>query len=216
MGWKVCCSHPFRRNLRLDAAGTTGSTASRHNYNPRSIPILSTFRSLILQLVRRGKLALVTGSGIDNDMRSWFFGEAGTTAPVAKALQENFSTYRHATIDIRDHQAIRDLFEAERPDFIIHTAAQPSHDKAASVPYEDFDVNAVGTVNLLVAARDFCPANRIGDHICYISDLTKIRAHFQNWRQEYRIRRIMEGSFSVMQCSRTTETSGAFDRICSR
>jgi hypothetical protein len=88
--------------------------------------------------------------------------------------------------------------------------------KAASVSYEDFDVKAAGTVNLLVAARDFCPANRIGDHICYISDLTKIRAHFQNWRQEYRIRRIMEGSFSVMQCSRTTETSGAFDRICSR
>jgi CDP-paratose 2-epimerase len=36
------------------------------------------------------------------------------------------------------------------------------------------------------------PANRIGDHICYISDLTKIRAHFQNWRQEYRIGRIVE------------------------
>jgi CDP-paratose 2-epimerase len=124
----------------------------------------------------REKMALVTGSGgligsecarvlcqqgwnvvgIDNDMRSWFFGEAGSTAPVAKALQENFSAYRHAAIDIRDRQAIRDLFEAERPDFIIHTAAQPSHDKAASVPYEDFDVNAVGTVNLLVAARDFC------------------------------------------------------------
>jgi len=160
------------------------------------------------------KIAVVTGSGgligsecarvlcqqgwnvvgIDNDMRSWFFGEAGTTAPVAKALQENFSTYRHAAIDIRYRQSIRDLFEAERPDFIIHTAAQPSHDKAASVPYEDFDVKAVGTVNLLVAARDFCRANRIGDHIWYISDLTKIRAHFQNWRQEYRIRRIVEGT----------------------
>jgi NAD(P)-dependent dehydrogenase (short-subunit alcohol dehydrogenase family) len=158
------------------------------------------------------KMALVTGSGgpigsecarvlcqqgwnvvgIDNDMRSWFFGEAGSTAPVAKALQENFSTYRHASIDIRDRQAIRDLFEAERPDFIIHTAAQPSHDKAASVPYENFDVNAVGTVSLLVAAREFCRANRIGDHICYFSDLTKIRAHFPNWRQEYRIRRIVE------------------------
>ena len=75
--------------------------------------------------------------GIDNDMRSWFFGEAGRTAPVAKALQENFSNYRHAAIDIRYRQSIRDLFEAERPDFIIHTAVQPSHDKAASVPSED-------------------------------------------------------------------------------
>jgi CDP-paratose 2-epimerase len=59
-------------------------------------------------------------------------------------------------LDIRDRQALRDLFKAERPDFIIHTAAQPSHDKATSIPYEDFDVNAVGTLNLLVAARDFC------------------------------------------------------------
>jgi hypothetical protein len=50
----------------------------------------------------------------------------------------------------------------------------------------------VGTVNLLVAARDFCRANRIGDHICYFSDLTKIRAHFPNWRLEYRIGRIVE------------------------
>jgi nucleoside-diphosphate-sugar epimerase len=169
---------------------------------------------LYSEFMGREKMALVTGSGgligsecarvlcqqgwnvvgIDNDMRSWFFGEAGSTAPVAKALQENFSTYRHASIDIRDRQAIRDLFEAERPDFIIHTAAQPSHDKAASVPYENFDVNAVGTVSLLVAAREFCRANRIGDHICYFSDLTKIRAHFPNWRQEYRIRRIVEGT----------------------
>src|SRR6185295_242137 len=51
---------------------------------------------------------------------------------------------------------VRDLFEEERPDFIIHTAGQPSHDKAASIPYDDFDVNAVGTLNILVAARDFC------------------------------------------------------------
>jgi CDP-paratose 2-epimerase len=71
-------------------------------------------------------------------------------------LQEKYSSYRHAAIDIRDRQTVRELFDNERPDFIIHAAAQPSHDKAASIPYEDFDVNAVGTVNLLVAARDFC------------------------------------------------------------
>jgi CDP-paratose 2-epimerase len=64
--------------------------------------------------------------------------------------------YRHLAIDIRDRQAIRQLFESERPQFIIHTAAQPSHDKAASIPYDDFDVNALGTMNMLVAARDFC------------------------------------------------------------
>jgi CDP-paratose 2-epimerase len=51
---------------------------------------------------------------------------------------------------------VRDLLRAERPHFIIHTAAQPSHDKAVSIPYDDFDINAVGTLNLLVAAKDFC------------------------------------------------------------
>jgi CDP-paratose 2-epimerase len=51
---------------------------------------------------------------------------------------------------------VRDLLQHERPDFIVHTAAQPSHDKAAAIPYDDFDVNAVGTLNLLVAAYDFC------------------------------------------------------------
>jgi CDP-paratose 2-epimerase len=95
--------------------------------------------------------------GIDNDMRARFFGSQGTTRPVVQELIDTRSGYRHQHLDIRDRQQIRDLFAAERPDFIIHTAAQPSHDKAASIPYDDFDVNAVATLNLLVAARDFCP-----------------------------------------------------------
>ncbi len=94
--------------------------------------------------------------GIDNDMRSWFFGPQGTTHPVVQELTSTQPRYRHVNLDIRDRQKVRDVFAAERPDFIIHTAAQPSHDKAASIPYEDFDVNAGGTLNLLVAARDFC------------------------------------------------------------
>jgi len=94
--------------------------------------------------------------GVDNDMRQQFFGSRGTTRPVVTDLINTLADYRHLDLDIRDRKAIRDLFESERPDFIIHTAAQPSHDKAASIPYDDFDVNAVGTLNLLVAARDFC------------------------------------------------------------
>jgi CDP-paratose 2-epimerase len=94
--------------------------------------------------------------GVDNDMRAWFFGSQGTTRPVVDDLLRMQNCYRHVDLDIRDRQQVRDLFEQEKPDFIIHTAAQPSHDKAASIPYEDFDVNAVGTMNLLVAARDFC------------------------------------------------------------
>jgi CDP-paratose 2-epimerase len=95
--------------------------------------------------------------GVDNDMRAIFFGSQGTTRPVVQELIDTRPGYRHQPLDIRNRQQIRDLFAAERPDFIIHTAAQPSHDKAASIPYEDFDVNAVATLNLLVAARDYCP-----------------------------------------------------------
>ena len=95
--------------------------------------------------------------GIDNDMRRQFFGEQGTTHPIVEELRRTLPRYRHLPIDIRDRQAVRLVFEEERPQFVIHTAAQPSHDKAAAIPYDDFDVNALGTMNLLVAARDFCP-----------------------------------------------------------
>ncbi len=95
-------------------------------------------------------------AGIDNNLRQEFFGPGGSTRAVVSDLVERIKTYRHSDIDIRDRNAVRDLIRTERPDFIIHTAAQPSHDKAASIPYEDFDVNAVGTLNLLVAARDYC------------------------------------------------------------
>jgi CDP-paratose 2-epimerase len=94
--------------------------------------------------------------GLDNDMRRQFFGPLGTTEPVVEELKNQFSGYHHYNVDIRDRQTVRDVFEREKPDFIIHTAAQPSHDKAASIAYDDFDVNATGTMNVLVAARDFC------------------------------------------------------------
>jgi CDP-paratose 2-epimerase len=95
--------------------------------------------------------------GIDNNLREHFFGPRGSIGPTVKSLQESFVSYRHCALDIRDREAIRALVHQERPDFIIHAAAQPSHDRAAAIAYEDFDVNAVGTLNLLVAARDFCP-----------------------------------------------------------
>src|ERR1044071_8807513 len=95
--------------------------------------------------------------GIDNDMRRKFFGPAGTTKGNVAELMRTFPDhYRLIDLDIRDRGRVREALDEERPDFIIHTAAQPSHDKAASIPYDDFDVNAVGTMNLLVAARDYC------------------------------------------------------------
>jgi CDP-paratose 2-epimerase len=67
------------------------------------------------------------------------------------------NNFQHFELDIRDRQAVLALIEKLRPDYICHTAAQPSHDLAASRPFDDFDVNAVGTLNLLQAARLYCP-----------------------------------------------------------
>ena len=80
--------------------------------------------------------------GVDNDMRARFFGEQASTRPVVEELIATLPRYSHCPLDIRDRQGVRDLLQAERPDFLIHTAGQPSHDKAASIPYDDFDVNA--------------------------------------------------------------------------
>lgn len=99
--------------------------------------------------------------GVDNDMRRAFFGPQGSTTPMIQSLKRECAGYRHLELDIRDRDGIRKLISAEKPSFIIHTAAQPSHDKAASIPYDDFDVNAVGTLNLLTAARDLVPSSPI-------------------------------------------------------
>jgi CDP-paratose 2-epimerase len=77
--------------------------------------------------------------GIDNDMRAQFFGPEGTTRPVVDDLLATLPTYRHFPINIRDRQAVYDVFRHECPDFIIHTAGQPSHDKVATIPYDDFE-----------------------------------------------------------------------------
>ena len=94
--------------------------------------------------------------GVDNDSRREFFGPEATTLPVVQMLGEKFPKYKHHDMDIRHRAQVRSLLRTVRPDFIIHTAGQPSHDRAAAIPYDDFDVNAVGTLNMLVAARDYC------------------------------------------------------------
>jgi CDP-paratose 2-epimerase len=91
--------------------------------------------------------------GIDNNMRADFFGPAGDTRWNQARLSALYPTFQHTDLDIRDRPALRQHVDGVRPDAIIHTAAQPSHDLAASRPLDDFDVNAVGTMNLLEAAR---------------------------------------------------------------
>ena len=94
--------------------------------------------------------------GIDNNQRAVFFGPAGDTRWSQKRLIETLPNFRHHELDIRNRQAVLDLVKELRPAGIVHTAAQPSHDRAADIPFDDFDTNAVGTLNLLEAARRFC------------------------------------------------------------
>jgi CDP-paratose 2-epimerase len=96
-------------------------------------------------------------TGVDNDLRARWFGAEATTAPVVRELAATWPRYRHENLDLRDRAGVRTLVAALRPEFIIHTAAQPSHDKAAAIPFEDFDVNAGATLNLLEAARAAAP-----------------------------------------------------------
>ncbi len=91
--------------------------------------------------------------GLDNNMRANFFGPAGDTTWNQNRLQKMYSNYSPNNIDVRDRDTVIDFFEKLRPDAVIHTAAQPSHDLAASRPFDDFDVNCVGTMNLLEATR---------------------------------------------------------------
>jgi CDP-paratose 2-epimerase len=97
--------------------------------------------------------------GIDNDMRKQFFGEEASTRKTRDELLATVPNYQHHEIDIRDAGAVNELFKqhAQRLGAIVHTAAQPSHDWAARDPQLDFTVNANGTLNLLEAARNFCP-----------------------------------------------------------
>jgi CDP-paratose 2-epimerase len=122
--------------LVTGSAGLIGSEAVRH------------FAGLGLDVV-----------GIDNDMRARFFGpEASTAWNVLRLSNELGSAYTHHDVDIRDREALSGIFRRYRGDIavVIHTAAQPSHDWALRDPYTDFEVNAVGTLNVLQHVREHC------------------------------------------------------------
>lgn len=95
--------------------------------------------------------------GVDNNQRAAFFGPQGDTRWNQLRLHEQLGgCFRHVELDIRDRAGVLNLIEELRPDAIVHTAAQPSHDRAAAIPFDDFDTNAVGTLNLLEAVRRSC------------------------------------------------------------
>ena len=95
--------------------------------------------------------------GIDNNLRAEFFGPEGDTAWVLSRLRERIPGYQHSSLDIRNRDGLLQFVSEIRPDLIVHTAAQPSHDRAASIPFLDFETNALGTLHLLEAARRYCP-----------------------------------------------------------
>ncbi len=95
--------------------------------------------------------------GLDNNQRAVFFGPAGDTRWNQKRLSTTISSFTHHELDIRDREGVLKLVAEIRPEVIVHTAAQPSHDRAAAIPFDDFDTNAVGTLNMLEAARRACP-----------------------------------------------------------
>jgi CDP-paratose 2-epimerase len=98
--------------------------------------------------------------GVDNNMRRVFFGAAGDTTWNLERLKKSTSRFEHRDIDIRDRERIFALMREIRFDAILHCAAQPSHDKAKEIPLVDFEVNAMGTANLLEATRQFRPEAR--------------------------------------------------------
>lgn len=121
--------------LVTGSAGLIGSEAVRH------------FAKLGLDVV-----------GIDNDMRRYFFGADGSTAwSLLRLTAEVGDAYIHFDVDIRDREGLGQVFKKYGSDIsvVIHTAGQPSHDWAAKEPYTDFDVNAVGTLNVLESTRQY-------------------------------------------------------------
>jgi CDP-paratose 2-epimerase len=96
-------------------------------------------------------------AGIDNNARADFFGPAGDTRWNQRRLEQVCGRFRHHELDLRDRPAVAAAVASLRPEAIVHCAAQPSHDLAASRPFDDFDTNANATLNLLEAARRHCP-----------------------------------------------------------
>jgi len=144
--------------------------------------------------------------GVDNNMRSDFFGERGDTRWVQEQLIKECNQFEHVELDIRDRKGILELFEHIRPDYICHTAAQPSHDLAASRPFDDFDVNAVGTLNLLEGTRRFAaesPFAHLSTNKVYGDGPNFLNLTESDTRYDFADATYKEGikeSFSIDQC----------------
>jgi CDP-paratose 2-epimerase len=143
--------------------------------------------------------------GVDNNMRADFFGPQGDTRWNQRRLLDEYPRFRHHELDIRHREAVVQLLASLRPHAVIHTAAQPSHDLAAQRPFDDFDVNAVGTLNLLEAVRRACPESplvHLSTNKVYGDAPNRIRLKELPTRWDYDDERYAEGiaeDFSIDQ-----------------
>ncbi|MEZ4864525.1 MAG: NAD-dependent epimerase/dehydratase family protein [Caldilineaceae bacterium] len=136
---------------------TTRKKIHMNRYSPKELLITGSNGLIGSEVVTWFGAQGWTVYGVDNNMRADFFGPSGDTRWRQQELQTKVANFRHHELDIRNREAVLDFISEIQPDAIIHTAAQPSHDLAARRPFDDFDVNAVGTLNLLEAARRYCP-----------------------------------------------------------
>lgn len=95
--------------------------------------------------------------GVDNNQRAVFFGPSGDNRWNQQRLIESLPQFTHHELDIRNRAGVAALIGEIKPDLIVHAAAQPSHERATTIPFDDFETNAVGTLNILEAARQSCP-----------------------------------------------------------
>jgi CDP-paratose 2-epimerase len=144
--------------------------------------------------------------GVDNNQRAVFFGPQGDTSWRLRELQNSLKDFSHHELDIRHRSKVLELLKKVKPNAVIHTAAQPSHDKAASIPFDDFDVNAVGTLNLLEATRQSCsdsPFVHMSTNKVYGDGPNFIKLKETDTRWEYDDLKYKNGiseTFSIDQC----------------
>jgi CDP-paratose 2-epimerase len=145
--------------------------------------------------------------GFDNNQRAVFFGPPGDTRWNQKRLEEELPKFKHHEIDIRDRLFVIEAIKEIRPDAIVHTAAQPSHDRAASIPFDDFDTNAGGTINLLQALKEYStnvPFVHLSTNKVYGDAPNRIPLVELDTRFDYSDEAFSEGipeSFNIDQCT---------------
>jgi CDP-paratose 2-epimerase len=146
--------------------------------------------------------------GIDNNMRKTFFGPNGDTSNVTNLLLK-VKNYSHKNCDIRDKEKINEIFKTQKPDLIVHAAAQPSHDLAAKIPYDDFHTNATGTLNILEAIRVNCPESptiHVSTNKVYGDTPNKLDLIENEFRYDYSSSKYENGIDESMSIDQTTHS----------